>query len=93
MTDLDVTMAEAILGRDAEDFFASDLGRYMLGRAEQEEVAAIEEMIACDVNDAEHMERLQNIIWRSRVFKDWLAELVTNGKQAEAVLDATALHD
>ena len=32
----DTLFAEAVLGKDAEEFIASDLGRYLIGQADME---------------------------------------------------------
>jgi len=41
LSDVDVLKAEAILGKDAEEFISSELGRYIVERIEQEKAEAI----------------------------------------------------
>jgi hypothetical protein len=62
--------AEAVLGKDAEEFLKSDIGRIMLARAEEEESEALEALAGV------------SSWWRARSFKQWLTELVVTGRQA-----------
>lgn len=80
-------MAEAVLGRDAEDFLRSDLGRYMLGRCDQEIAEAGQALATVSPWRRNRIRQLQNEIWRAQSIKGWLAELVTAGRQAEQVLE------
>jgi hypothetical protein len=80
-------MAEAILGRDAEEFLASELGRYLIGRADQEIEEAQDALAKVSPWRRNRIRDLQAQIWRAKSVKGWLAELVTNGKAAEAALD------
>lgn len=84
MTDLrtQALYAEAMLGRDAEEFIGSDLGRYMIGRAEQEEREAMELLAKVSPWRRRRIAELQNRIRLAQRFKGWLAELVHIGKQA-----------
>lgn len=75
-------LAEAMLGQDAEEFIQSDLGRYVLARAEEEEQAAQEILAKVSPWRRRRITQLQDQIWRARSFKSWLAELVFSGKQA-----------
>lgn len=84
---LNVLMAEAILGRDAEEFLASELGRYMLGRCEQEIQEAQQELSTVWPWRKRRIQALQNKVWRAQSVKDWLGELIANGKAAEAAIE------
>lgn len=80
-------MAEAILGRDAEEFLATELGRYMTGRCDQEIAEAQRLLSRVSPWRRRRIQDLQNQIWRAESLKDWLTELVVNGRQAEAALN------
>lgn len=84
MTDLSTqTMyAEAMLGKDAEEFLSSDVGRYMLARAEEEEREAMEALATVWPWRRNKIRQLQAAIWRARSFKGWIAEMITMGRQA-----------
>lgn len=82
MTDIDILSADAIIGDDAQRFMDSDLGRVVLGLAEQEGLEALENLKGTPPEDSNRIRELQNIIWRSESFKRWLSELITDGEQA-----------
>ena len=74
--------AEAILGKDAEEFLASDIGRIMLARAEEVEQEAMEALSKVSPWRRQRIAVLQADIWKARSFKQWLVELVVTGRQA-----------
>lgn len=79
--------AEAMMGRDAEDFINSDIGKYIIGCAEQEEQEAMEQLKRVYPWRRKKITELQNKIWRAESIQSWLAELVIKGKQAISQLD------
>lgn len=83
----DVLFAEAILGRDAEEFFNTDIGRYLIGRCDQEIDEAQELLSRVSPWRRRRIQDLQNQIYRAKSLKDWVAELISNGKAAEALLE------
>lgn len=83
----DALLAEAALGRDAEDFLAGEIGRYILGRCEQEIADAHERLACISPWRRDRIRQLQNEVWRAQSVKAWLAELIVAGRQAAAVLD------
>jgi hypothetical protein len=80
-------MAQAILGRDAQDFLASELGRYLLGCCDQEKADALEQLARVSPWRRNRIRQLQNEVWRAESVKSWLAELIVSGNQAESVLE------
>jgi len=74
--------AEAILGKDAEEFLASDIGRVMLARAEEIEQEATEALATIAPWRRRRIAQLQADIWKARSFKQFLTELVITGRQA-----------
>lgn len=74
--------AEAILGKDAEEFLASDIGRYLVARAEEEEREALDALATVWPWRRRRIAQLQTRLWRARSVKGWLAELITTGHQA-----------
>jgi hypothetical protein len=85
----DLLWAEAVLGKDAEEFLNTELGRYMLGRCEQEIQEAQDELSRVSSWRRRRIQELQNRVWRAKSVKEWLAELISNGKSAEAALEET----
>lgn len=86
-TEKATNMAAAALGRDAQDFLSSDLGRYLFAKAEKEAGEALEALACTDPGDKAKIETLQTRIWRARSFRNWLYELIAIGQQAEMVLE------
>ena len=84
-------MAQAILGRDAEDFIKSELGRYLIGCADQEKKDALVQLARVSPWRRNRIRDLQARVWRAESFLSWLAELIKVGRQAESVL--TELND
>ena len=89
MSSNDLLWAEAALGKDAEEFLASDLGRYIIGRMDQEIADAQDKLSTVSPWRRNRIRQLQNEIWRARSVRDWLVDLVTAGQQAEAILGET----
>ncbi len=83
----DALWAEAVLGRDAEEFFASELGKYLAGCAEQEEREALDALAYVDPSEYKQVVMLQNRVWRAKAFMGWLREVIVAGQQAKSVLE------
>lgn len=80
-------LASAVLGRDAEEFLASELGRYLVGRAEQDAAEAMDQLKRVHPWRRRKIQELQNTIRRSDSVRAWLAELVIDGRSAIAALE------
>jgi hypothetical protein len=87
MSDDHTLWAEASLGRDADEFISSDIGRYLLGRCEQDIQDAIEKLSVVSPWRRNRIRQLQNEIWRAQSVKGWIQELITAGRQAETILN------
>ena len=75
------------LGLDAEAFFRSDLGKYLLGRAEDDAIQAINELKEISPTKTERIRTLQSTIARSENFELWLKEALIVGQSSEEQLD------
>jgi hypothetical protein len=84
-----VLYAEAILGKDAEEFLKTDLGRYLMERVVEEEREAMEALAGTSSWRRRRIVELQNRIWRARSFKSWLSEMIVTGRQALQQLEST----
>lgn len=78
----DELIADAELGDEAKRFLESDLGRCLVGMAQQEVMAAQEALETVDPNQAEEIRALQNKAKLGRQFDEWLHELVDQGNAA-----------
>lgn len=83
----DLLMAEAILGRDAQEFLATELGQYLLGRCSQEKADALSQLARVSPWRRNRIRQLQNEVWRAESVTSWLAELISSGKEAEIALE------
>lgn len=79
--------AEAALGRDARDFFKSDIGRYLIGCAQQEYAEAMANLKRVAWWRRRRIQQLQNEAWRAEQFMVWLRDLIVQGKAAEVALE------
>jgi len=81
-------LAEVHLGEDAAQFIKSDLGRYMVGRANQEIADAVEELKHCFWWRGNRIKYLQNQIKVAEMAKLWLIECLNAGRMALQTLEA-----
>lgn len=79
---LDDLIAAAELGKEATDFLKSDLGKVMLGLAQQEVELAKENLETVDPKDEKKITEYQNHAKVGRWFEKWLVELVSDGENA-----------
>lgn len=77
---------EATIGREANEFFSSDIGRYMVGCAQQEYAEASAKLKVCAWYRRRRIIELQNKIWRAEKFMVWLRDLIIRGKASELAL-------
>lgn len=78
----EILFAEAVLGKEAEEFLASQVGRYLVGRAEQEEREALNLLATVSPWRRNRIRQLQCDVAVARSIKGWLAEMITAGNAA-----------
>jgi hypothetical protein len=83
----DLLLAEAILGKDAEEFISSELGRFILGRCDQEIQEAQDLLAVVSPWRRNRIRQLQNQVWRAKSLRSWLIELINSGRMAEQALE------
>lgn len=66
-------------GDNAEKFLRSPFGQYILGQAELEAEQAKESLADVDPDDKKEINRLQNIIKRSRTLEGWISSAIEKG--------------
>lgn len=81
----DELIAVAELGDEAKRFLESDLGKCLLGMAQQEVMLAQEKLEIVSPTDVEAIRVLQNQAQLGRQFEQWLLELLDKGESALAV--------
>lgn len=77
----------AIFGRQVEGFLGSDLGKYLVLKAETEAEDATEILKKVYPWRRRKIQELQNTIWRAESFQQWLADAVVDGMQATNLLE------
>lgn len=82
MSQLEQLIAEAEIGEEARKFVESDLGKTLLGMAQQDAREAEEKLGEVDPTDTKAIISLQNKIKLCRLFEQWLAELISRGNDA-----------
>ena len=82
MNELDELSAEAEIGDAAKVFMESELGRTILGIAEQEAETARLGLETVDPENKKEITKLQNQAALGRMFKQWLVELFDKGNVA-----------
>ncbi len=80
-------VAEMQLGEAAKAFWGSQVGRYVLGRLQEEIEGATDELADADPTDSTSIRTLQDRIRRAKALPEYLAELISQGSQASQVLD------
>jgi hypothetical protein len=85
--DKDLIVRRAIFGKQVDNFFSSDIGKYLLARADDEAEQALVAFKTCDPTDVSKVTGIQNKILQSENFKTWLEEAVMDGLQALNILE------
>lgn len=78
--------AEILLGDDIDTFFKSDIGQYIVGRAQQEIDDAVIKLKTVTPEDIKQVRKLQNRINVAEGSLLWLQEALISGKQAMETL-------
>lgn len=75
--------AEAVLGKEAMEFFSTDLGRYMVGCAKQDMESAFEKLKTVAPWRRNRIRELQNDVRVAEQFILYIRDLIIRGKAAE----------
>lgn len=77
----------AIFGKQVEEFFNSDIGRYLLIKADSEKKGAIVDLKECDPTDWKEVQKHQNRIKMAEDIAFWLQDAVQRGLAALQIID------
>ena len=80
--------AHIAIGDEGQRFLSSQFGKSLLGAAQQDLDAALDDFEACDVTDHAKVMDLQNKVRLARRIPNWLNELLSRAQESEAVLRA-----
>lgn len=73
---------QAILGKQVEAFFSSDVGRYLVARAGIERKEALLAILECDPEETAKIRNLQNKARIGESVVTWLNECIQRGIEA-----------
>jgi hypothetical protein len=77
-----ILMETAVLGKQAEMFVSSDIGKYLLARAEDKSRICYEQLKKVAPWRQKRIRDLQNEIWKCESFRQWLIEAINEGEFA-----------
>jgi hypothetical protein len=80
-------LAEIYIGESAKAFVESEIGRYLIGRANEEIAAATETLTKVLPWRRKRINQLQNQIYRAKSIKQWLVECINSADVAFQELD------
>lgn len=90
MTEDDELLNIARMGMDAEVFMLTPLGKFLKGKAEQEEADALAALVQADPDDVKANTVYRNQIHVARMFLTWMRDSITAG---HAALDQIRIMD
>jgi hypothetical protein len=77
----------ALLGKLMEEFTKSDVGSYMIRRANSEAEDAYIALTKVDPHDSIAVQNLQNAVYRAESIKTWMKEAISAGATAKDLLE------
>lgn len=83
----DPTVQSAVLGRQVEDFLESDIGKYLVGRADAESNEALEELKRVSWWRTRRIKWLQNRIYTTERIQEWLGNAISEGIHSLRVIE------
>jgi hypothetical protein len=86
---IDELVASAELGEESRLFLESDLGKCILGLANQQVMAAQLDLEIVSPLETEKIRQLQNQARLGRQFEQWLRELLHDGENAMQIFKST----
>lgn len=79
----DPIVRTAIFGRQVSDFLSSDVGQYLMQKADDHAQEAIDALTRADPEDPKAIRKLQNQIAVADLIASWLKAAEFEGEQAE----------
>jgi len=77
----------AVLGEQVDQFFKSDIGKYLLDHAAAQEAEGLEELRRVPCHDTEKVWQAQNKVWIAEKFRTWLNDAIQAGLKAQMILE------
>jgi hypothetical protein len=86
-SDNEMLVRRALFGKQVEQFLSSEVGRYMVARAEDQKSDALAAFKSCDVEDVQNVRALQNKVKLAESIVQWMAEAVSDGLAALNIIE------
>lgn len=77
----------AVLGEQVDQFFKSDIGKYLLEHAAAQEAEGLEALRRVKCTDQQAIWEAQNKVWLAEKFRVWLSEAIQAGLKAQMILE------
>lgn len=84
---------QAVLGKQVDDFWRSDVGQYIRKRANEEIAAGIAELRRVDPRNGEEVARAQDKVNVPERAVNWIEQAIREGIDATAVLERRQFED
>jgi len=86
------TVRAAVLGAQVDDFLSSDIGKYLMGKADRDITEAVELLKRASPWRRRRIIELQNRIHVAERFKNWILEAYQEGLVALQAIDNEEEH-
>lgn len=83
----DVLIYQAQLSLQLEAFVNSDVGGYLLSKADEEAALLVDRLKLCDPSNITNIIKLQEGIKRAESFRQWISDGIEDGLKAMKVLE------
>ena len=87
LEEMQTLVAVSQVGQAFEEFSKSDVGRYLIGKSEQEELALLRQLQNTPANDQEKIAQLQLRSKARRLCLEWIKEAINEGVEARTLLE------
>jgi hypothetical protein len=77
----------AVFGEQVQQFISSQIGQYLLARAQEDKVNAQAKFLEVDPSNVEAVRSIQNDILMSNKFAIWLQDAVGDGLRALGIIE------
>ena len=85
--EVEVLMDVAILGEQVDNFWRTDVGRFLSEHIEEERAAGLEALTTVDAENPKLVREAQNTVWRAAQMKGWISQAIMSGLKAKMVLE------
>lgn len=85
--EVEILMDVAILGEQVDNFWRTDVGKFLDEHIEEERKTGLEALTTVDAEDPKRVREAQNRVWRATEMKSWISQAIMSGLKAKMVLE------